>query len=78
MPMNMSHCRHHNTLLALAEVQMEGLDGEMSAEERKARDRLLVLCKRIADDYAIEIDEIEAQQRREKAQRMARIKTKAE
>lgn len=73
--MNMSHCRWHNTLLALTEVQMEGFYGEISEDERRARDRLFLLCKRIAYECALEIEEIETQLRRERVQREARVKS---
>lgn len=68
MPVNMSHCRMTNTRQALTEAR-EDLDAtsSMSAEERRERDRLLVLCKQIADDFEDEIAEIIVQQRREKA-----------
>lgn len=76
MPMNMSYCRHHNTLQALRECaeEMDRTAG-LSAAEQKARDSLLLLCRQIASDYECEIDEIEAQRRREKAQRRAQPAT---
>lgn len=48
---NMSYCRFRNTLEDLRDCN-EHLDEELnSAEEIKARDKLLDLCKDIAIDY---------------------------
>ena len=69
MPINMSHCRHTNTLTALREV-MEDLDrtSDLSTAEAQARDNLLVLCRIISESYEAEIDEIVTQRKRERAQ----------
>ena len=51
---NMSYCRFQNTLLALEEAEEwlgEDYPEALSPEERRARDRLVKLCQRIADDW---------------------------
>lgn len=55
MPMNMSHCRFTNTLRALHECA-DAMDDELSREEAEAQNKLLLLCARIASDYATEIE----------------------
>lgn len=55
MPMNMGHCRFWNTLAALRECH-ERMDDELSKEEAKARNELLLLCDKIASHYAHEIE----------------------
>lgn len=50
---NMSYCRFRNTLTDLRDCE-EHLDDsteEMSDDERKARQRLIKVCERIADQY---------------------------
>lgn len=54
MAMNMGYCRFKNTLSALRECA-EAIDedgvADLSDGERKAAHSLLVLCRRLADDY---------------------------
>ena len=53
--MNMSYCRFRNTLPDLSDCYdnwEEDLDKEDDREEYQARERLLKLCKRIADEYS--------------------------
>jgi hypothetical protein len=50
---NMSYCRFHNTLSDLRDC-WDNMDDDLSEEERKARERLIALCKRIADNYCDE------------------------
>ena len=60
MPVNMSHCRFHNTLLALRECHVALRDApddeaplaHLSSEEQRAAMRLLALCAEIAADYS--------------------------
>lgn len=61
MPINMAHCRFENTLAALRECDdtMHGTD-DMSTDEVYARERLLTLCHRIANEFASEIEDIHA------------------
>ena len=56
---NMAYCRFRNTLADLQDcaAELDELD-DLSTEEAKARESLLLLCKRIADDYEDEIQEI--------------------
>lgn len=47
---NMSYCRFRNTLNDLRDCY-DNMDEETSEEEMKARERLIALCARIAEDY---------------------------
>ena len=55
---NMSYCRFGNTLTDLRDCA-DNLDDpdSLSPEERRARERLIKLCKTIADDYAEDEDD---------------------
>lgn len=50
---NMSYCRFQNTLQYLQDCadHMDN-DDDLSKEEKRAKDRLIKLCKAIADDFA--------------------------
>lgn len=57
---NMSYCRFHNTLLALQDCEDHINDkaddsgweeDTLSPEEARARDRLVVVCQRIVDNF---------------------------
>lgn len=48
---NMSYCRFQNTLQDLRDCYEHMGEDELSEEEEKARQELLKLCQRIADDY---------------------------
>jgi hypothetical protein len=48
---NMSYCRFQNTLQDLSDCYENMDDEDLSAEEKRARKALLVLCERIVDDY---------------------------
>ena len=51
---NMSYCRFENTLADLRDCY-ENWDSELKSEaEKKAKERLLKLCKDIVDDYGDE------------------------
>ncbi|HEY6020888.1 MAG TPA: hypothetical protein VIY48_13610 [Candidatus Paceibacterota bacterium] len=54
---NMSYCRFHNTLQDLRDCYEHIDDDDLSEEEAKERDRLVRLCKQIADDTADEDEE---------------------
>lgn len=47
---NMGYCRFQNTLADLRDC-LEHWDDEVSADEAKARERLLRLCNTIGQDY---------------------------
>ena len=47
---NMGYCRFRNTLGDLKACK-EHMDDALSGDEFKARQRLIELCKQIADDY---------------------------
>ena len=56
---NMSYCRFSNTLSDLRDCYEHMADDDndstaISAEEKKARDRLIKLCHTIANDFTIE------------------------
>lgn len=58
---NMNYCRFENTLSDLSDCEDalssgEAFDGDMSEREAKARDRLIAMCRSIADDYATSED----------------------
>jgi hypothetical protein len=54
---NMSYCRFRNTLTDLQDCE-DALhnDAALSDEEKRARDKLLKLCRRIAVDYPEEAE----------------------
>jgi hypothetical protein len=58
---NMSYCRFENTLSDLRDCY-ENFDGDVDAlsstQERDARNRLLVLCAAITEDFEDEIADI--------------------
>ena len=47
---NMGYCRFQNTLFDLEDCE-EHMDDDLSPEEMKARERLIKVCKEIAEDY---------------------------
>lgn len=47
---NMSYCRFENTLKDLRDCDEHLFDNDLSEEEEKARERLIQLCKKIAED----------------------------
>lgn len=51
---NMSYCRFHNTLLDLQDCYENLDDEDLSPDEERARDRLINLCKEIAEQYSDE------------------------
>lgn len=51
---NMSYCRFENTYADLLDCDEHIWDDDLSEEEEKYRDRLVKLCKRIADDYCVD------------------------
>lgn len=51
---NMSYCRFQNTLLDLRDCQEYINDDDLSEEEKRARKKLIELCKDIAEDYDLE------------------------
>lgn len=55
---NMSYCRFRNTLSDLQDCEDALRDGEEidDVDEARARDRLVALCRQIADDYGEEED----------------------
>ena len=55
---NMSHCRFHNTLRDLVDC-IDHMDDELSPEEAEAHNKLLLLCARLASDYAGDIEAIQ-------------------
>ena len=52
---NMSYCRFQNTLADLRDCY-DNMDVELSPDEAKAQNALLLLCAQIAADYSSEID----------------------
>lgn len=50
---NMSHCRFTNTLDDLRECY-DHWDDDLGAGEAEARERLLIVCQRVVDNYADE------------------------
>jgi hypothetical protein len=49
---NMSYCRFQNTLKDLRDcLEVLGCDGELSEEEKKAKEKLIRLCVDIACDF---------------------------
>ena len=62
---NMGYCRFENTVGDLKDCYDNMDDSDLSATETKARERLLLMCKRIADDYESEIEDLmEARKKR--------------
>ena len=49
---NMSYCRFTNTVADLRDCYDNMDDDDLSDAEKKARERLIKLCRQIADDYA--------------------------
>jgi len=49
---NMSYCRFENTLADLLDCQAALLDDDLSDDEKKARRRLIRVCREIADEAA--------------------------
>jgi hypothetical protein len=54
---NMSYCRFQNTLADLRDCYDNMDVDDLSPEEARAQNRLLLLCARIAADYKDEIEE---------------------
>ena len=50
---NMGYCRFRNTLKGLRDCY-EHLDDDLSEEEEEAAERLIKLCKRIAEESGME------------------------
>ena len=48
---NLSYCRFENTLADLRDCQNHMDDEPSNESERKAKERLIALCKQIAADY---------------------------
>jgi hypothetical protein len=46
---NMSYCRFHNTLQDLRDCNEHLFDDDLSEEEEKERERLIRLCREIAN-----------------------------
>lgn len=56
----MSYCRFYNTLQALEECETDllleqGID-HLSSEEKKAFKQLMILCRRMAEDWESEAE----------------------
>ena len=47
---NMSYCRWRNTLQDLWDCYENLYDEEISAEEQRAKDQLIEICRRIVDE----------------------------
>ena len=63
--MNMSYCRFRNTLQDLNECYSAMVDPydedgetELSRDEARAKEELLLLCSRIVEDFEEEIEEL--------------------
>jgi hypothetical protein len=54
--MNMSYCRFENTLQDLRDCYDHTEDTDLSEGEKEARDKLLKLCRTLADEYPDEDD----------------------
>lgn len=54
--MNMSYCRFENTLRDLEDCNKHLFDEDLSADEKRARELLVKLCREIADDLEDEDD----------------------
>lgn len=69
---NIDYCKFENTLDALRQcyANMMDIDDNASDDEKRAQQNLLLLCKRITDDYKHEIGSI---LRQRKAQRNAAL-----
>lgn len=75
---NMSYCRFENTLSDLKdcyEALGEDPSDLSSGIEKRSRENLLLLCKRIADEGEDEIQEIESRREKEREARLAARKT---
>lgn len=60
MGQNMSYCRFQNTLAALRECEDDfGSPEDLSAEERRARNQMLVLMKGLVADYGDDVGDRE-------------------
>jgi hypothetical protein len=54
---NLSYCRFRNTLSDLQDCY-DNMDNDIeSSEEKRAREKIIKLCKEIADDYGYEVQE---------------------
>jgi len=47
---NMSYCRFQNTYRDLIDCE-ENMDNDLSSDEKRARDKMIKLCTRIAKNY---------------------------
>jgi hypothetical protein len=56
---NMSYCRFENTLRELQDCSENLQDTDLSDSEKRARERLVKLCREIADDFQEDEDEDE-------------------
>uniref|UniRef100_A0A6H1ZNE8 Uncharacterized protein n=1 Tax=viral metagenome TaxID=1070528 RepID=A0A6H1ZNE8_9ZZZZ len=50
---NMSYCRFENTLRDLQDCY-ENMDNDLSNSEKLAHDRMIVLCRRIAEEFELD------------------------
>ncbi len=62
---NMAHCRFQNTLADLRDCY-DNMEDELSPEETKAQNALMLLCARIASDYESEIETLQEKRKTSK------------
>jgi hypothetical protein len=55
---NMSYCRFRNTLTDLKDCYDNLWDEDLSPEEERARERLIIVCHGIASDTQDEYEEL--------------------
>jgi hypothetical protein len=48
---NMSYCRFQNTLSDLRDCEEHIDDNDLSESEKRAKEKLINLCKKIAEDF---------------------------
>jgi hypothetical protein len=65
---NMSYIRFESTLKGLRDCY-DSMSDDLSGSEKVARERLLLLCARITEDYADEIGVLEEDRRLSKFKR---------
>jgi hypothetical protein len=53
---NMSYCRFQNTVGDLVDCHQNMDDEDLSYEEKRARKRLIAICRDIVNDYGDEIE----------------------
>jgi len=54
---NMAYCRFQNTLRDLQDCDQHMADGDLSAEEEKARKALIAVCCKVAEDCGEDADD---------------------